>query len=174
MGIIRPTVPHPDIFFGNVREVSEYAGVSRRTACNMIDTDGYTTRKGFRRMTPEEENKYYQPPQPRNQKVKHKQHESKRFWHITFFRNWEKGDPSPKDPVDHFSGTITEFNNFTGCKPSQLVRMLNTHFKVKDKYPLATFHGWRVARVRKYIKPAPHSLKLKRIRHKGYLEDASL
>lgn len=156
LGIIRPTVPHPQIFWGSPQEVADHLGISYRAVYMLINGKTKSTKKGHRMMTPEEELKYYQPPKPTtNTSKKDKTYNPKNNWLITFVKDGKKsGRPSTAKDVKTFSGSPQDFVKFIGCNAGQIYRLINTYEGSPEKYPLKTIKGWRITRIRRY-KEAP-------------------
>jgi hypothetical protein len=152
VGIIRPTVPNPQIFWGSVQEIADFCGISRRSASSVLNGTTIATKKGFRRMSTEEAEKYYQAPKPPivKQVFHRKEYESKKYWKITFFKDWKKGEKYPTEAIRRFSGTPQEFSKFVNCNQGLIYRQLNTHYGLPEKYPLRSIKGWTISRVRRY------------------------
>jgi len=163
IGIIRPTVPNPEIFWGSIQEIAEYCNLNRRSVSSLINGVVSSTKKGFRRMTPEEEILHYQPPRPPNKNNNKKKctYKSKKFWKITFFKDWKKGEKYPTDPKSIYSGSTQDFVRFTGCNSGQIYRLINTHEGNLEKYPLKSIKGWSIARIRRYSKPYVRQSRIK-------------
>lgn len=154
LGVIRPTVPKPQIFWGSPQEVADHLGISYRAVYMLINGDIKSTKKGHRLMTEEEQAKYYEPPKPPVIKKRKSEYNTKQNWLITFVNDGLKsGRPATKDPSKYFSGSPQDFVRFTGCNSGQVYRLINTHLKEDEKYPLKTVKGWRITRIRKYSEP---------------------
>lgn len=155
VGVIRPTVPRPQIFWGTIDEVAAHLGISRRATVSLLDGVTKSTRKGHRAMTEEEQEKYYQPPKPPKKKPskRNTNYNQKMYWKITFFKDWKKGEPYPQEPDRIFSGTPQEFVRFTNCNIGQIYRLINWHDGNEEKYPLKSIKGWTIARIRRYTEP---------------------
>ena len=149
VGVIKPTVPTPRTFFGSIQEIADHCGITYRTACNLLKQEGYTTMSGYRRMTPEEEEKYYTPPKPPVLKDRKSRYYVKGKWRVVFHKNWTRGYALPEKEEDRFIGSPQEFVRFVGCNIGQVYRLLNTHQKLPEKYPLKSIKGWSVYRVYK-------------------------
>ena len=152
-GVIRPTVPNPQTFIGSIDGIADHLGITIRTASTLVNRPGYSTRIGWRRMTEEEEIEYYTPPIPTPERKSGVSYHPKRFWKITFFKDWKKGDPYVTDKSRMFTGTPQEFAKFMNCSISQVYRVLDTHMGIIHKYKLRTVKGWCPVRIRKYDKP---------------------
>lgn len=152
-GVIRPTVPDPQTFLGSISEIANHLGITYRTASTIVNRPGYSTRIGWRRMTEEEEIEHYTPPVPSPERKSGIKYNPKKFWKITFFRDWKKGDPYITDTDNIFTGTPQEFVRFASCSISQVYRILDTHMGIIHKYKLRTIDGWCPVRIRKYQKP---------------------
>lgn len=164
VGVLRPTVPEPEVFWGTIDEVAEHIGVSRRAAYNILDGKTASSRRGHRAMTEEEKEKYYQPPRPKppkkNSRPKH--YSNKRNWYITFFKDWKKGEKSPKEEHRRFSGNPQEFVKFTNCNIGQVYRLINWYEGNEEKYPLKSIKGWTIARIRRYDTPPRNPINRKK------------
>lgn len=151
LGIIRPTVPNPQIFWGSPQEIADHLGISYRAVYLLVQGKTKSTKRGHRMMTEEESAKYYEPPKPRQLTSRKSEYNSKKNWLITFVRDGKKsGKVETTDPDNFFSGNPQDFVSFTGCNAGQVYRLINTHFGDVEKYPLKTIKGWRINRVRKY------------------------
>lgn len=154
VGIIRPTIPNPEIVWGSVQELADHCNITRRSISSILNGTTTSTLRGFRKMTDEEAKKYYQPPKPKSTKqVFHrKDYESKIHWKVTLFKDWNKGDKYPTKDEKHrrFSGTPQEFSRFFNFNKGLIYRALNTHCGLPEKYPVRSIKGWTISRVRKY------------------------
>ncbi len=152
VGLIKPTVPNPVVIWGSVQELADQLGITRRSVSSILSGATVSTKQGYRKMTTEEIEKYYQPPKPPKVKpVFHrKEYASKMHWKITFFKNWKKGEKYPTEPERRFSGTPQDFSRFVNCNQGLIYRLLNTHDGSPEKYPLKSVKGWTISRVRRY------------------------
>ena len=152
-GVIKPTVPEPVVFWGSIQEIADHLRIHRRSAARLFIVEGSNTMGGWRAMKEEEEIRYYEPPKAR-EPISRKgiALHSKSKWVITFFKDWKKGDkyPPPDDLIRRFSGNPKSFSSFVNCNSGMVFRLLNTHFKLPEKYPLKSVKGWTIARVRKH------------------------
>lgn len=148
-GVIKPTVPEPRVFFGSIQEIADHCKIVYRTAWDLVTLEGYVTSTGYRRMTPEEEEQYYTPPKPPVLKPRKTKYSVKGKWRIVFHKNWVRGYAIPKNKEDRFIGSPQEFVRFVGCNIGQVYRLLNTHQKLPEKYPLRSVKGWSIYRVYK-------------------------
>ena len=164
VGVLRPTVPEPEVFWGTVEEVADHMGVTRRSAENLLSGKVASTRRGHRAMTPEEQEKYYQPPRfKERKKAPRKNYSNKRNWYITFFKDWKRGKPYPQEECRRFSGNPQEFVRFVGCNVGQVYRMINWYEGCKEeKYPLKSIKGWTIARIRRYDTPPRNPINRKK------------
>ncbi|AFK66688.1 hypothetical protein COPG_00092 [Colwellia phage 9A] len=152
VGIIRPTVPNPEVVWGSIQELADHCNVTRRSISSILNGTTTATKRGFRRMSTEEAIKYYQPPKPPvvNQVFHRKDYASKIHWKITFFKNWKKGEKYPTEKDRKYSGTPQEFSKHLNCNKGLIYRLLNTHDGTPEKYPLRSIQGWTISRVRRY------------------------
>lgn len=157
MGIIRHTVPTPTVFYGSVEECAKKAGVCRRGMVYILAGRILRTNTGWMKMTEDEYSEHYQPPKP----VKHKppkprlqedgtRYPTMRYWKISIFKDWQRGDPVPKEQERKFLGTMSEVAKFLNCQYGQVLRMVNTYLGEPEKYKMKSLHGWRIYRVRKH------------------------
>lgn len=153
VGVIRPTVPEPEVFWGSPQEVADYIGISYRSVYLLLNGTTQSTKRGYRAMTEDEEAKYYQPPKPQVVKKRKSKYDTKQFWLITFIKDWKKGQPYPKDTSKIFSGNPQDFVKFSNCNSGQIYRLINTHEGSAEKYPLKSIKGWTIARIRRYDAP---------------------
>lgn len=150
IGIIKPTVPLPRVYFGSIQGIADKCGISYRTACNLIKEEGYITKSGYRRMTEEEEETYYEPPPPPPpRKTSPQGYQSKRSWRVVFHRNWKRGYALPEKKEDRFIGSPQEFVRFVNCNLGQVYRLMNTHQGLPEKYKLKSVKGWSIYRIYK-------------------------
>lgn len=154
-GIIKPTIPKPQIFWGSPQEIADHLGISYRAVYLLVSGKTKSTKKGHRVMSEEEQQLYYQPPKPpTTAKTRSKDYNTKKFWLVTFVKDGKKsGRPEVGDSVEYFSGSPQDFVRFTGCNTGQVYRLINTHSGDSEKYPLKTIKGWRIARIRRYSEP---------------------
>lgn len=155
IGIIKPTVPNPLIFWGSKQDVAKKLEITYRAVTEITSGRIKVSRKGYRLMTPEEEILYYQPPKPPKPKNKIPvKFESKCHWKLTFFKDWKKGDkyPDPSEKLRRFSGTPQEFSKHIGCNQGMVYRLINTHLGRPEKYKLRSIKGWSIARTRMFDK----------------------
>lgn len=152
VGIIRPTVPEPEIFWGSPQDVADLLGISYRSAHLLISGKTKKSKIGYRRMTEEEEEKYYEPPKPRKSKPVKSKYSSKKNWLITFVKDGKReGRPDTSFPdYEVQSGCPQDFVRAVGCNVGQVYRMINTYEGKSEKYPLKTIKGWRITRIRRY------------------------
>ena len=153
-GVLKPTLPNPVVFWGSVQEISDKVGVSYRAVLLLFSNEGRSTRKGWRAMTTEESKLHYQPPRARIPvKRELAKYQSRKYWKLTFFKDWKKGDQYPSDdPSRVFTGSPQEFCRFVNCNTGKIYRMINKHYGEPEKYPVGSINGWAIARVRKYTK----------------------
>lgn len=170
IGLIRPfLLPNPKaIAWGSISEVAEAANVSVSTVYTILA--GKDNSMGWRVMTEEERTKYYQQPietktAPR---TKHKNPKSQRGkWYITFYHNWKKGTPLPKNPQDKFSGTISEFLEMTGAARGNIHNLISLHLGEKDRPRIKSIKGWTIYKISKKTNLTPLQL-ARREREKRY------
>lgn len=163
VGVLRPTVPTPEVFWGTIDEVAAHIGITRRAAISILDGTTKSSRKGHRAMTEEEQKQYYQPPKPpKKLPKKTKKYQQKMYWRITFLKDWKKGQSYPKESGRIFTGTPQDFVKFVGCNIGQIYRMINWHLGLEEKYPLKSVKGWSICRIRKYEKPVAKFVKRER------------
>ena len=138
--------------WGSVQELADHCKVTRRSMASILNGTTVASKRGFRKMSPEEIEKYYQPPKPPKvvQVFHRKDYANKQYWKITFLKNWKKGEPYPISKCDRFSGTPQDFTRKVNCNSGLIYRLLNTHDGIKEKYPLRSIKGWTIARIRRY------------------------
>jgi hypothetical protein len=155
-GIIKPTVPNPVIFWGSANEIAEKCNITYRNVLIMFSSAGKNrvSRNGYRAMTEDELEMYYQPPKPPKppKPLVMKSVVVRMHWVITFFKDWRKGDkyPDPSEEGRKFSGNPQEFIRFINCNAGSVYRMIETHDGLKPKYPVHSIHGWSISRIRRY------------------------
>lgn len=156
LGIIRHTVPEPQVFYGSVGECADKMGISYRSALVLFKGEKEKTRQGWKKMTDEEFNKYYQPPRApapsgHNLGITCK---DRKYWVITFLKDWKPGDPYPKSKQRIFTGSPSDFTRMMGCNGGIVNRLIRTQQgELKDRQKLKSYKGWAIARVRKYSEP---------------------
>lgn len=155
LGIIRHTVPEPQVFYGSVGECAEKMGITYRNALKLFKGEQERTRQGWMPMTEEEFNQHYQPPRAPSGTHFRTNYQSRQYWVITFFKDWKPGDPYPKDQKRIFTGSPREFTRMMGCNGGIVNRLLRTQQgELKEsKQKLRSYKGWAIARVRKYDEP---------------------
>lgn len=149
VGIIRHTVPEPEVFYGCNAECAEKIGITPRTFYMLKAGELKSSKRGWKIMTEEEYNKYYQPPRP-YKLPKKSSPQIKKYWQLLILKDWKKGELYPKDPERVFSGTMSEFATRIGCQYGQVSRMVDAHMGILDDNPMRSLRGWRIARLRKY------------------------
>lgn len=148
-GIIRDTVPEPQVYYGCNAECAERMGMTVRNFQYMKAGKYKATSAGWRIMTEEEFAKYYQPPRPPKKAERYIENIDRRHWRLWVLKDWKPSDPYPKEKERSFTGTMAEFTKHVGCQGGQVTRLVNTHIGVPEKHPLKTYKGWRICRIRK-------------------------
>ncbi len=144
------------MFWGSIQEIADFCGITRRSTTSVLNGKTIATKKGFRRMSSQEAIDHYQPPRPpKNKPIFHrKDYASKIHWKITFLKDWDKGEPYPKDSSRMFSGTPQEFTRYLNCNKGLIYRLINTYEGLPENNKLRSIQGWKIARVRRYtVKP---------------------
>lgn len=151
IGVIKDTKPDPIVFFGSVTDIAKYLGVTYPTAYALCHQKGKMTSKGWRRVTDEEEVKYYIPPKPI--KPRNCTYKERANWKVTFIKRGEHSIESKKYE-DLFSGSIKELQIYLGLdRSSQIHKVLDSHYGISKGSPVKSVRGYVPYRIRKYSKP---------------------
>ena len=149
LGIIKDTKPKPVIYFGSITGIGKYLGVSYSTAHKLCNEPGYKPRGGWRRMTSEEEIKYYRPPPPGSNNLPDKL-KLRQYWKITMRKRGNKSESSGEFE-DIFSGSIEDFKLYIGLdRTSQIHKVLDAHLGQSKGAPVYSVRGWKPFRIRQY------------------------
>lgn len=150
IGVIRHTVPKPQVFYGCNQECADKLGITLRGFFYIASGKIECTKTGWKIMTEEEYAEHYQPPKPPPPKKKsNKVNVDRRHWRLWILKDWKASDPYPQEKDRSFTGTMSEFAKHVGCQNGQVTRLVNTHIGVPEKHPLKTYKGWRICRIRK-------------------------
>lgn len=142
-------LPEPKVLWGAPVDLADKIGISERMLRYVI-AGTRKTAKGWRYIKdPEEIEKYYQPPVPLPRHWQDVRPSSTVFkdCKMVLYKDWEKGQPAPKDPHSRFVGNINDLIRMTGWKMHDIIDLIRTYKGEKFKRRRHTLHGWRLYRI---------------------------
>lgn len=102
----------------------------------------------------EDIDKYYQPPKPPVYPMSDEEYNEVRrvmwnTWKITMFKNWKRGEPHPKDPLQRITGTAYQIKTHIGIDRANFNKMMESYLgETRPAYSnMWTYKGWRIQRI---------------------------